>query len=112
MSLAPIILITSIVWLPFPHNRDNLVMYLEEGLSLRYLFPSSKQGNRIRCEAELKLVGGHWRRIEVCNKTEGSLESYQRHIKSKHLSASRGTNSQVALDHIVNIGALKAFFFP
>jgi len=87
-------------------------MYLEEGLSLRYLFPSSKQGNRIRCEAELKLVGGHWRRIEVCNKTEGSLESYQRHIKSKHLSASRGTNSQVALDHIVNIGALKAFFFP
>jgi hypothetical protein len=87
-----------------------LVTYLEEGLSLRYLFPSSQEGNRVRCEADLKLVGGHWRRTEVCNRTEGTLDSYQRHIKSAHLSATRGSNTRVAVDHIVNIRALKAPF--
>lgn len=108
MSFGSTILITLIVWLPFPYDRDRLVMYLEEGLSLRHLFPSSQQGTRIRCEAELELVGNRWRRTRVCNESKGSLESYQRHIKSKHLGATRESDSRVAVDHIVNTGALNA----
>jgi hypothetical protein len=101
-----IILIIPIVW-PFPTNRDDLLVYLEQGLSLRYLFPSTSDGAKIRCNAELKLVGAHcenWGRIERCTHESGTLESYQRHVK-QHLGMKR--SKTVALDKVVKKGTLQ-----
>ncbi|KIM28392.1 hypothetical protein M408DRAFT_23775 [Serendipita vermifera MAFF 305830] len=78
--------------LAFPADRDTLVRYLSEGLSVKNLFPS-EGSRRITCKAELKLIDGRWHNVGPCgSKPLTDEEGYQRHVKSVHLgSATRGS---------------------
>jgi hypothetical protein len=90
-------------------SRGELVTYLEAGLSLRYLFPRTEQGGNIYCHAELDLVGGdseEWReRNGMCNEPSSTEEIFQRHVKTKHIKATRAP-----LARIVASGELKVHF--
>jgi len=76
---------------PFPDDRDQLVHFLTQGLSLRHLLPreGSEEHGRIVCKSRLRLVGAFWWHGQVCNKEERTMESYQRHVKTAHLGAHR-----------------------
>lgn len=96
--------------LPFPKDRNVLLQYLRNGLSLCSLFPSTSFNGRVTCMGRHRLQqNGRWSIGGICGDTTNGDENYLRHIRERHICMTRGIatvrwfNSGFAHDSLPNM---------
>jgi hypothetical protein len=90
--------------MPFPANRDELVAYLNLGLSPLKIFPSEPSAvkGEVICKAKMVLTDEGWKQTaQVCGAKLRSNDIYARHIKVAHLRYTRTEGTSLSMSRIV-----------